>query len=118
LKCESTTNLLGHIAVTPCRHDPIADLLAAPADSFERKHNTQVKEMKRLVLVYIKALQAMLNNTGTVDGEDSVPIPLDAKVICSGGGFPKVIGTTPPSQWTKKELEQALRLYLSHQYCM
>ena len=74
--------------------------------------------MKRLVLVYIKALQAMLNNTSTGDGEGSVPIPLDAKVIRSEDGFPKVIGATPPSQWTKKELEQALRLYLSHHYRM
>jgi len=92
--------------------------LVAPADPFERKHNTHVKEMKRLVFAYVKVLQDRLNNTGTMDGEHSVLIPLDAKVIVSEGGFPKVIGATPPSEWRKKELEQVLRTYLSHHYRM
>ncbi len=94
------------------RYDHIAETLGAPAEPFEEQHQNQVTEMKRLVLLYVKGLQDMLNPGSHVDLTESAP----TTKFEMESGFPKLPPSLNYSGWSKKQLEVLMRSYLSHHY--
>lgn len=105
------------------RHEIIHDLLGVPAIGFEKQHHDKAKEMKRVVLDYVKRLKEMTgpSGTGTGTGTGTEAAPAAAargqKWLVTEAGFPKV-----PADWdlaglVKTELEIVFRDYLSRHYC-
>jgi hypothetical protein len=92
-------------------HDEIANILGVPSKSFEEIYQDKAREMKRTLLEYVKTLQGVIDNAGSIPaGAGLSTITLDPE------GFP--VAPNPPSwdKYTKDDLERLYRLYLTHHY--
>jgi hypothetical protein len=85
--------------------------------SFEDTYNDKVKEMTRNLVNYVKSLrdsgadvfgQESGNCTNSQSGPD---------ITMSPDGFPVLLASINQKQFTKRELEDAMRAYLGQHYC-
>jgi hypothetical protein len=105
-----------------CSHDEIADRLGVPAISFEETYPEKAKEMKMLLLEYIKTLQSSITGTGAgtgisgeVDATAAGECPGDAGIaIDQDSGFP--IAPRINTKVGKGKIERLYRLYITEHY--
>lgn len=83
--------------------------------------------MQRLVLLYVKSLQDMVNRESVVGGAGPAPGTKSALGTKSApgthlqlneAGFPEVLASFDAHKCSKRELEILMRQYLSHHYRM
>lgn len=102
----------------------MANFLGVAADPFIQQHKTQITEMQRLILRYVKSLQDMLNThshrraapgMGSAPGQGSAP---GIYIRLTPAGFPELLPSFSARGCTKKQLESLMRQYLAHHYRM
>jgi hypothetical protein len=93
-------------------HDEIAKFLGVPAMPFDVMYPDKAKEIKRMVLDYIKALRsAHINNSNDItDAQQKNVLQIDEK------GFPIAPRPQSVSKSTKADLETIYRLYITRHY--
>jgi hypothetical protein len=98
------------------RHDDIAKLLEVPAMPFNVMFPDKAKEMKRMILDYVKILRrAHAEDSGNAVDDIANGFQKDAIQI-DDSGFPKA---PRPLSWikvTRAELEPIYRLYITKHY--
>jgi len=103
-----------HVPNNIHRHDKIAEALGVTAVPFARMFDDKAKEMKRLVINYVKALQGMLQSGAGIPG--SAPTASKTQVGLNKG-FPRLPSAFKPKEHVKKELEDIYRVYIGAHYC-
>jgi hypothetical protein len=100
------------------RHDEMAKLMGVPATPFDVMYPDKAKEMKRMVLDYIKVLRrAHFSNTQMAGDDITNGLQRDTLQI-DESGFPLAPW---PQSWikvTKAEIEPIYRLYIARHYRM
>jgi len=96
------------------RHDTIADTFGVMASPFGKMFPQKALEMKRMVMNYVKALQAMLPAT------DGIPVSgptADNTQAVVYNGFPKLPADFNLAGYLKSGLEDLYRSYIGAHYC-
>jgi hypothetical protein len=91
-------------------HDNVSDLLGIPSKPFAQMYENKVSDIMRTFHEYISEVQAAGAGAGAGAGSRKNMIQMDPD------GFP--IAPTPSSwdKFTKVDLEQLYRSYITHQY--
>jgi hypothetical protein len=114
LTCESI--VVYNIALLiPCSHDEIAKFLGVPATPFDVMFPDKAKEMKRMVLDYIKVLRR--DHLGHSQTPANINNGLQTNTLeINEAGYPIA---PQPQSWTKVKrdnLESIYRLYIARHY--
>jgi len=96
------------------RHDNIAETLGVMAPPFEMMFNTKAMEMQRLVLNYVKALQAMLPAATGIPGAAPTASKTTLKIH---NGLPKLPRDFDLEDYLRKDLEAMYHKYIATHYC-
>lgn len=94
----------------------MAKLLNVPAMAFDMMYPDKAKEMKRVVLDYIKVLRSTYMEESQNSGDDEPNgFPRNA-IRTDVSGFPLVPRPTAWEKVTKADLEPIYRLYMTKHY--
>jgi hypothetical protein len=115
------SNIFGHYKDLSHKssHDEMAKFLGVPANSFDLMFLDKAKEMKRMVLDYIKLLRRahFENNTHTqTTGEDISNGFERNRIQTDESGFPIAPRPLSWTKVTKVELEPLYRMYIARHY--
>ncbi|KAM6489951.1 hypothetical protein JOM56_014530 [Amanita muscaria] len=95
-------------------HDHIADLMSAAALSFVDTYKNEVSHMKRLLMQYVKIIQGkadpVVPTMGRTDDERKISLER------TGDGFPVLPNISAIEDYTKKNLEDSFKVYISQHY--
>jgi hypothetical protein len=106
-------HVLSHVLSHKCSHDDIGKLLRMPGNSFDHMYPEKGKEIKRMMLDYIKILrESHSQNIGDVIRNGYEP----NIIRTHESGFPIAPRPDSWSKVTKAELEPIYRMYVSRNY--
>ncbi|KAF8805954.1 hypothetical protein BYT27DRAFT_7257783 [Phlegmacium glaucopus] len=99
-------------------HDHILKMMSVSARSFLGTYKTEVTQMKRLIMEYVKTLQTIANPAIPPPPGTSNEVSRKMILPKSNEGFPVLPIPWPVEEYSKQDLEELFTLYVGQHYSM